>query len=72
MKRMLVGNRRCAKDAGMFAMRLLEAVGSLLHLLFRIRLGPLLFAATLQVCFEFGVLPLQLGNASKQFFNLST
>ena len=75
--RVLLGNRRLAKHARMFAMRLLAAIGSFLRVFFRVRLGAILLAAPIQFRFEFGVarskfrvLPLQPGYANKQFFNL--
>ncbi len=76
--RLLVGNRRLAKHAGMFAMRWLAEIGSFLRSVFRVGFRRVLLAPPFPFRFEFGVarsklriLPLQLGNASKQFFNLS-
>ena len=52
--RVLLGNRRLAKHARMFAMRFLAAVGRFLRLLLRVRLGAVPLAAPLQFPFEFG------------------
>ena len=45
VQRVLVGNRRLAKAAGMFAVRYLAEVGSFLRLFFRVRPGMIFFVA---------------------------
>jgi hypothetical protein len=86
INRVLIGRRRLAKHARMFAMRRLAAIRRFLGPFLRVRLGRVLLTAAFQFRFEFGVarlqfvaalskfriIPLQLGNARKQFFHLSS
>ena len=76
--RVLIDNRRLAKHARMFAMRLLAAIGCFLRLLIRVRLGAIPLATPLQFRFEFGnpriariQLPPQQSNVRHQFLNVS-
>ena len=78
INRVLIDNRRLAKHTRMFAMRLLAAIGGVLRLLVRVRLGAIPLTTPLQFRFEFGntrialiQLPTQQSNVLHQFLNLS-